>query len=46
MAGWLLDAMGDGIKDCGNRHPPEVGPETVGTERTVSFLVAVADLSS
>lgn len=47
MAGWLLDAMErDDIKDCGNKHPPEVEPETVSTERTMSFLVAVVDLSS
>lgn len=48
MAGWLLDSMErDDTKDCGNKHPPEaLGPETVSTEGTVSFLVAVADLSS
>lgn len=47
MTGWLLHSMeGDGAKDCGNTHPPEeLGPETVSTERTMSFLVAVADLS-
>lgn len=48
MAGWLLDSMErDDIKDCGNKHLPEaLEPETVSTEGTMSFLVAVADLSS
>lgn len=37
----------DDIKDRGNKHPAEaLGPETVSTEGTMSFLVAVADLSS
>lgn len=48
MAGWLLDSMErDDIKDRGNKHSAEaLGPETVSTEGTMSFLVAVADLSS
>lgn len=34
-----------GLKTVATYPPEELGPETVGTERTASVLVALTDLS-